>query len=80
VLLTASTEGKEIGARLALRLDAGLIKRRGRRQPPAFRGGSGGRPPGASRAEVHAVVATQSAFAASFTVTSAVTAGVPSSP
>ena len=77
VLLTASADGKEIGARLALRLEAGFISDAvdvGSRDP----GGLGGVvPPGASRAEGHAVVATQSAFAASFTVTSAVTSGVP---
>ena len=61
VLLTASTEGKEIGARLALRLDAGFISDAVDVNP----------------GQEHAVVATQSAFAASFTVTSAVTAGVP---
>jgi electron transfer flavoprotein alpha subunit len=64
VLLTASTEGKEIGARLALRLDAGFIS-------DAVDVDSGDPDSG------HAVVATQSAFAASFTVTSAVTSGVP---
>ena len=62
VLLTASPEGKEIGARLALRLDAGFIS-------DAIDVDAGD--PG------YAVVATQSAFAASFTVTSAVTSGVP---
>jgi electron transfer flavoprotein alpha subunit len=61
VLLTASTEGKEIGARLALRLDSGFISDAIDVEP----------------GEEHAVVATQSAFAASFTVTSAVTSGVP---
>jgi len=61
VLLTASTEGKEIGARLALRLDAGFISDAVDVNP----------------GQEHAVVAAQSAFAASFTVTSAVTAGVP---
>jgi electron transfer flavoprotein alpha subunit len=61
VLLTASTEGKEIGARLALRLDSGFISDAVDVNP----------------GEEHAVVATQSAFAASFTVTSAVTVGVP---
>jgi electron transfer flavoprotein alpha subunit len=64
VLLTASAEGKEIGARLALRLDSGFIS--DAVDVSAGEPGSG-----------HAVVATQSAFAASFTVTSAVTAGVP---
>ncbi len=64
VLLTASTEGKEIGARLALRLDSGFIS-------DAVDVGAGDPDSG------HAVVATQSAFAASFTVTSAVTSGVP---
>ena len=62
VLLTASTEGKEIGARLALRLDSGFISDAVDVNPGD---------------EAHAVVATQSAFAASFTVTSAVTSGVP---
>jgi electron transfer flavoprotein alpha subunit len=61
VLLTASTEGKEIGARLALRLDSGFISDAVDVEP----------------GEEHAVVATQSAFAASFTVTSAVTSGFP---
>jgi electron transfer flavoprotein alpha subunit len=64
VLLTASAEGKEIGARLALRLDSGFIS--DAIDVEAGQPGSG-----------HAVVATQSAFAASWTVTSAVTAGVP---
>ncbi len=64
VLLTASAEGKEIGARLALRLDSGFIS-------DAVDVGAGDPDSG------HAVVATQSAFAASFTVTSAVTSGVP---
>ena len=64
VLLTASPEGKEIGARLALRLDSGLIT--DAVDVAVGDAGSG-----------HAVVATQSAFAASFTVTSAVTSGVP---
>ena len=64
VLLSASTEGKEIGARLALRLDSGFIS--DAIDVEAGDPGSG-----------HAVVATQSAFAASFTVTSAVTSGVP---
>ncbi len=63
VLLTASPEGKEIGARLALRLDSGFIS--DAIDVEAGDPGSG-----------HAVVATQSAFAASFTVTSAVTSGV----
>jgi electron transfer flavoprotein alpha subunit len=64
VLLSASAEGKEIGARLALRLDSGFIS--DAIDVEAGDPGSG-----------HAVVATQSAFAASFTTTSAVTAGVP---
>jgi electron transfer flavoprotein alpha subunit len=64
ILLTASTEGKEIGARLALRLDAGFISDAVDVNP--------GEPDSG-----YAVVATQSAFAASFTVTSAVTSGVP---
>ena len=64
VLLTASAEGKEIGARLALRLDSGFIS--DAIDVQAGEPGSG-----------HAVVATQSAFAASWTVTSAVTTGVP---
>ncbi|MGH3190289.1 MAG: electron transfer flavoprotein subunit alpha/FixB family protein [Streptosporangiaceae bacterium] len=63
VLLTASPEGKEIGARLALRLDSGFIS--DAIDVEAGDPGSG-----------HAVIATQSAFAASFTVTSAVTSGV----
>ena len=64
VLLTASPEGKEIGARLALRLDSGFIS--DAIDVEAAEPGSG-----------HAVVATQSAFAASWTVTSLVSAGVP---
>jgi electron transfer flavoprotein alpha subunit len=64
VLLTASNEGKEIGARLALRLDSGFIS--DAVDVEAGEPGSG-----------HAVIAAQSAFAASWTVTSVVTAGVP---
>ncbi len=64
VLLTASTEGKEIGARLALRLDSGFISDAVDVTPGE---------PGSD----HAVIATQSVFAASFLVTSAVTTGVP---
>src|SRR3984957_6942636 len=64
VVLTASAEGKEIGARLALRLGSGFIS-------DAIDVEAG--EPGAG----HAVVATQSAFAASWTVTSAVITGVP---
>ena len=64
VLLTASPEGKEVGARLALRLDSGFIS-------DAIDVGAGDADSG------HAVIATQSVFAASFTVTSAVTSGVP---
>jgi electron transfer flavoprotein alpha subunit len=64
VLLTSSPEGKEVGARLALRLESGLIT-------DAVDVEAG------DPASGHAVVATESVFAASFTVTSAVTAGVP---
>ena len=64
VLLTASPEGKEIGARLALRLDSGFIS--DAVDVEAAEPGSD-----------HAVIATQSVFAASWTVTSVVTAGVP---
>ena len=64
VLLTASPEGKEIGARLALRLDSGFIS-------DAIDVQAGDVDSG------HAVIATQSVFAASFMVTSAVTSGVP---
>ena len=64
VLLTASAEGKEIGARLALRLGSGFIS--DAIDVEAGDPGSG-----------HAVVATQSVFAASFMVTSVVTSGVP---
>jgi electron transfer flavoprotein alpha subunit len=64
VLLTASPEGKEIGARLALRLDSGFIS-------DAIDVEAGDADSG------QAVIATQSVFAASFTVTSAVTSGVP---
>jgi electron transfer flavoprotein alpha subunit len=63
VLLTATAEGKEIGARLALRLDSGFIS-------DAIDVAAG------DPASGHAVVAVQSAFAASFTVTSAVTHGI----
>ena len=64
ILLTAGAEGKEIGARLALRLDSGFIS--DAIDVQAGEAGSG-----------HAVVATQSAFAASWSVTSVVTVGVP---
>lgn len=64
VLLTASAEGKEVGARLALRLDSGFI-------------GDAVDVAAGDAASGYHVVATQSAFAASFTVTSAVTSGVP---
>jgi electron transfer flavoprotein alpha subunit len=64
VLLTATPEGKEVGARLALRLDSGFIS-------DAIDVEAG--EPGSD----HAVVATQSVFAASWTVTSVVTTGVP---
>ena len=63
MLLTASPEGKEIGARLALRLGSGFIS-----DAVDVAAGEAGEP---------AVVATQSVFAASFMVRSAVTAGVP---
>jgi electron transfer flavoprotein alpha subunit len=63
VLLTASPEGKEIGARLALRLGSGFIS-----DAADVQAGEAGGP---------AVVATQSVFAASFLVRSAVTRGVP---
>jgi electron transfer flavoprotein alpha subunit len=63
VLLTASPEGKEIGARLALRLGSGFIS-----DAVDVSAGGAGEP---------AVVASQSVFAASFMVRSAVTAGVP---
>jgi electron transfer flavoprotein alpha subunit len=63
VLLTASPEGKEIGARLALRLESGFIS-----DAVDVAAGDGSGP---------GVVATQSVFAASFLVTSAVTKGVP---
>jgi electron transfer flavoprotein alpha subunit len=64
VLLTATAEGKELGARLAHRLDSGFIS-------DAVDVDAAGRGSG------HAVVATQSVLAASFMVTSAVTSGVP---
>ena len=64
ILLTAGAEGKEIGARLALRLDSGFIS-----DAIDVQAGEAD-----SR---HAVVATQSAFAASWSVTSVVTVGVP---
>jgi len=63
VLLTASPEGKEIGARLALRLGSGFIS-----DAVDVDAGQAGEP---------GVVAVQSVFAASFMVRSAVTAGVP---
>jgi electron transfer flavoprotein alpha subunit len=63
VLLTASPEGKEIGARLALRLGSGFLS-----DAVDVSAGEAGEP---------GVVATQSVFAASFTVRSAVTRGVP---
>jgi electron transfer flavoprotein alpha subunit len=63
VLLTASPEGKEIGARLALRLGSGFIS-----DAVDVDAGGQGEP---------AVVAAQSVFAASWLVRSAVTAGVP---
>jgi electron transfer flavoprotein alpha subunit len=63
VLLTASPEGKEIGARLALRLGSGFIS-----DAVDVEAGGEGEP---------AVVASQSVFAASFMVRSAVTRGVP---
>ena len=63
VLLTASPEGKEIGARLALRLESGFIS-----DAVDVAAGDGSGP---------GVVATQSVFAASFMVRSAVTRGVP---
>jgi electron transfer flavoprotein alpha subunit len=60
VLVTSSAEGKEIAARLALRLGSGVIT-------DAVDVEAGSRGP----------VATQSVFAASFTVRSAVTRGTP---
>ena len=63
VLLTSSPEGKEIGARLALRLNSGFLT-----DAADVEAGGDGEP---------AVVATQSVFAASFMVRSAVTKGVP---
>ena len=60
VLVTSSGEGKEIAARLALRLGSGLIT-----DAVDVRAGDGG------------PVATQSVFAASYTVTSRVSRGVP---
>ena len=63
ILVTASNEGKEIGARLALRLDSGFIS-------DAIDVNAGEPDSG------YPVVATQSVFAASFAVTSAVTAGI----
>jgi len=60
VLVTASGEGKEVAARLALRLGSGVIT-----DAVDVEAGEGG------------PVATQSVFAASFTVKSQVTKGVP---
>jgi electron transfer flavoprotein alpha subunit len=60
VLVTSSGEGKEIAARLALRLGSGVIT-----DAVDVNAGDGG------------PVATQSAFAASFTTTSRVSRGVP---
>ncbi|MCQ4080879.1 electron transfer flavoprotein subunit alpha/FixB family protein [Streptomyces sp. RB6PN25] len=61
VLVTASGEGKEVAARTALRLGSGLLT-----DAVDVTAGEDGSP-----------VATQSAFAASFTVTSIVTRGIP---
>ncbi len=61
VLLTASPEGKEIAGRLAIRLGSGLLT-----DAVGVTAGPGGQ-----------VIATQSAFAGSFLVTSAVTVGTP---
>jgi electron transfer flavoprotein alpha subunit len=61
VLVTSSGEGKEVAARLALRLGSGVITD----ATDVVAGGDGG------------PVATQAAFAASFTVTSRVSRGVP---
>jgi electron transfer flavoprotein alpha subunit len=64
VLLSASAEGKELGARLALREGSGFIS-------DAVDVTAGDPDSG------HAVVAIQSVFAGSFTLTTAVTVGVP---
>jgi electron transfer flavoprotein alpha subunit len=61
VLVTASPEGREVAARLAVRIDAGLITD----AVDVYPGPDG------------APVATQSVFAASYVVTSTVTCGVP---
>jgi electron transfer flavoprotein alpha subunit len=60
VLVTSSGEGKEIAARLALRLDSGIIT-----DATDLQAGDNG------------PIATQSAFAASFTTTSRITHGTP---
>ncbi|KJS57672.1 electron transfer flavoprotein subunit alpha, partial [Streptomyces rubellomurinus] len=60
VLVTSSGEGKEVAARVALRLGSGIIT-----DAVDVRAGEGG------------PVATQSVFAASYTVDSRVSTGVP---
>jgi electron transfer flavoprotein alpha subunit len=64
VLVSSSGEGKEVAARLALRLGSGLITDAVDVRPGDGGGGGG-------------VVAVQSVFAASFTAVSRVTRGVP---
>ncbi len=61
VLITSSYEGKEIAARLAIKLDSGLIT-----DAVDVQAGDGGAP-----------VTTQSVFAGNFTVTAKVTQGTP---
>jgi electron transfer flavoprotein alpha subunit len=61
VLVTSSLEGKEIAARLAVKLESGIVT-----DAVDVTAGEGGAP-----------VATQSAFAASYVVTSRVTKGTP---
>jgi electron transfer flavoprotein alpha subunit len=61
ILITSSTEGKEIAARLAIKLESGLIT-----DATDVRAGDGGSP-----------VTTQSVFAGSYTVAAKVTKGTP---
>jgi electron transfer flavoprotein alpha subunit len=66
VLVPATPEGKELAARLAVRLDGGLITDATDLEP----GGEAGGEPGS-------VVTTQSVFAGSYTINSTVTLGAP---
>jgi electron transfer flavoprotein alpha subunit len=66
VLIPATPEGKELAARLAIRLDGGLITDATDVEPGAETGGDPG-----------SVVTTQSVFAGSYTVKATVTQGTP---